>query len=440
MYGRGNKLKNFLVNITKNIYIFSVLSKLFGVLTGFIYTILFTRYLGPELRGNSAVIINLSTLVSVIMGFGVYQVYPRFKKLEGEILEVFTSNIKGMFMLYCILAIPFTLFLPINMDTKISILIFPMTIFIKQLNYIVLVEYPKRRNLSAIILNIIDLLLIGLLLLFTKANYLILISFLLCKEFIYLVIAAQNLGLNFFKIKYRLNNLFQYIKFGFVPMLTLMLMTINYRVDVLMLNGHVSTADIGIYSLGVSLAERIWIIPDALKDTLISRLSKGKTEIEVAKVIRISLLLIIISIVFVVFFGQFIIEILFGKEFYGAYKITVIMLYGVVGMIFYKMVYSYNVVNGYINVNFILLGFAALINVIGNLFLIPIYGIKGAAYTSVISYLLCGISFLIYFKYKSGIKFKELLFIHKADLLSFIILLKEKGKSTNKQGDGRSMS
>ena len=40
-----------------------------------------------------------------------------------------------------------------------------------------------------------------------------------------------------------------------------------------------------------------------------------------------------------------------------------------------KMIYSYNVVNGYKNINFALLGGAALLNIIINLILIPKYGI-----------------------------------------------------------------
>ena len=89
-------------------------------------------------------------------------------------------------------------------------------------------------------------------------------------------------------------------------------------------------------------------------------------------------------------------------------------------MIFYKIVYSYNVVNGYKTVNLILLGIAAIINIVGNLILIPIMGIKGAALTSVISYLICGILFLIYFKEKTNIKLSELIIVQKDDINLFL--------------------
>ena len=63
-------------------------------------------------------------------------------------------------------------------------------------------------------------------------------------------------------------------------------MTLNYRIDILMLDDifHISTAEIGVYSVGVALAEKIWLIPDATKDILMSKLSNGSNSEEVAKV------------------------------------------------------------------------------------------------------------------------------------------------------------
>ena len=406
--------------IINNVYVFSIISKVIGVIGGIVYTILLSRYLGAELRGESVIILNLVSIISVVLGMGVYQAYPRYKKLEGNILEKFLGNITAMFLLYYCISILIVIFIPININAKIAALIIPMTIYIKQLNYIVLVEHPKRRNLASILLNLIDILFVTIAMLTVKSNYFVMVCFLIIKELITLLIALQNLKINIFSIKIRIRELKKYIRYGFIPMLTLLLMTINYRIDVLMLKGQVSISQIGIYSLGVSLSERIWLIPDALKDILISRLSKGKNEYEVAKVIRISLCLCIVSIILVIIFGKPAINLLFGKEFSSSYEITVIMLFGVIGMIFYKIVYSYNVVNGYKTVNLILLGIAAIINIVGNLILIPIMGIKGAALTSVISYLICGILFLIYCKEKTNIKLSELIIVQKDDINLFL--------------------
>jgi O-antigen/teichoic acid export membrane protein len=109
-------------------------------------------------------------------------------------------------------------------------------------------------------------------------------------------------------------------------------------------------AQIGIYSLGALLANRLWMIPDALKDILLSKLTNGRTVKEVAKVTRISFFITILFCITAVIFGKLIIWLLYGDEFSNAYFVTMVLLAGILGMVFYKMVYSYNVVNGYTNV------------------------------------------------------------------------------------------
>ena len=91
------------------------------------------------------------------------------------------------------------------------------------------------------------------------------------------------------------------------------------------------------------------------------------------------------------------------------------MLAGVIGMIFYKMIYSYNISQGKRVINLIFLGTAAIVNIIGNLFLIPLIGMFGAAITSVVSYCVCGICFLVYFRKVSGISIYKLVVIQKED-------------------------
>jgi len=91
-------------------------------------------------------------------------------------------------------------------------------------------------------------------------------------------------------------------------------------------------------------------------------------------------------------------------------------LVGVMGMIFYKMIYSYNISKGKRWVNLLFLGLAALVNVAGNLFAIPKFGIWGAGIVSITSYMLCGICFLIYFWRVSHISLVRLLFVQRADI------------------------
>ncbi|MFR1851726.1 MAG: lipopolysaccharide biosynthesis protein [Clostridium sp.] len=405
-------------NLTNNEYIFSVIAKFIGIFTGIIYTILFSRYFGAELRGQSSVILNYGEMISLVLCLGVYQAYPYFKKeFKKDIYIEYINYIFGLLVLYIIIACILILNIDFDITTKISIILAPILMGIKQLNYVVLIENSKLRNTSNIKLDIFDIVLLAVLMVFTKANLVLCILFLIVKHLVFLFIAISNLQIKISDIRPTLKGIMPYIKYGIVPMLTVILMEINYKVDIIMLDRfYVSTTDIGIYSLGVMLAQKIWIITDALKDILLSKLAKGRTVDEVSKVTRISLFITILIIIGVICFGKPFIVLLYGKEYSGSYLVTLIIMAGVVGMVFYKMVYSYNVVNGHKNINLILLGIAALLNIIVNIVAIPHLGSLGAALASLVSYSICGIAFLMYFCIKTQTPIRNMLLINKNDI------------------------
>lgn len=404
--------------ITNNEYIFSVLAKMISILTGLLYSILFARYLGPELRGESAVILNNAELVSLVLCFGVYQAYPYYRKQSKEgLYEQFINNICGLFFVYIICAAIISATGYLSANSVFAIILAPILMAIKQLNYLVLIENPKVRNTANIKLDIFDIAFLSLLLIFTEADYFKCIMFLFVKQLVFLLIAVKNLNVNIFKIRPTLKGILPYIKYGFVPMITVILMEINYKVDVIMLERfEIPKVDIGIYSLGVMLAQKLWMIPDALKDILLSKLAKGKTATEVARVTRLSFFVTLCTVLGMVVFGKPLIHVMYGKAYTSAYSITIIILAGVLGMVFYKMVYSFNVVNGHKNINLAFLAIAALTNIIVNAVMIPRMGTYGAALASLLSCSTCGLVFLGYFCVHTKTKVLEMVLIQKQDI------------------------
>jgi O-antigen/teichoic acid export membrane protein len=147
-----------------------------------------------------------------------------------------------------------------------------------------------------------------------------------------------------------------------------------------------------------------------------SKLTKGKDVNEVSYVIRICNTACLCVIVGLVLLGQPFINIVFGKEYSGAYHITLILLIGVFFMIYYKMIASYNITIGKQKINTLFLGLSVVANVLANLVLIPVCGIYGAAISSVISYALCSILFIVYFCKNCEVRLTDILFINKQDL------------------------
>lgn len=409
--------KKTIGKLTENAYCFSMLAKCIGVLIGIIHSVLFSRYLGAGLRGEASVITNYAGLISLVLCLGVYQAYPYFKrKTDQDIYREYINYIFGLFCLYVIIGAVLIFTLDLPTDITVVVILIPLLMGIQQLNYVVLIENPKLRNTASIRLDLFDIAFLLVLMVFTKANYFLCIMFLIVKNLVYFGIAVSNLKIKVWTIRPSLKGISSYLKYGIIPMLTVILMEINYRADIIILKHfNVDMAQIGIYSLGVLLANRLWMIPDALKDILLSNLAKGRTVKEVVKITRISFFITILFIISAVIFGKPVIWLLYGNEFSGAYIVTMVLASGILGMVFYKMVYSYNVVNGHIKVNLILLGIAAIINVSLNFILIPLYGIIGAATASFVSYLVCGISFLAYFCIQTKTPALEMLFITRKD-------------------------
>lgn len=405
--------------IFDNDYFFSIIAKFAGVFFALIYSAFYNRYLGTALKGEAAIISNYSSLISALLCFGIYQAYPFYRrKNRGEFYNFF-NNITSLYSIIFAFFLLLGIVLHNAQNLSIAFGMSPILSYIRHINYMVTIEKPKTRNISSIIINLFDLFLIVVFYFFTEASYNNLILILLLQLVFNLGISFSNLRIKRKACSFTLRRIPIYVKFGFIPMITLFLMTINYRIDILMLEKtpSISLSQIGIYSVGVALAEKVWLIPDAIKDILLSKLCNGKSEQEVSRVIRLNLVISLFVIIFVAIISKYFVLLVYGDEYQGADLITVIILVGTIGMIFYKMVYSYNISLGKRFANLLFLGAAALANIIGNIFLIPMWGIYGAALTSVVSYSVCGFLFLFHFHYTSKISFFKILFVQKEDIL-----------------------
>lgn len=430
-------MKERIKRIINNAYVYSVISKVVCVGLGLAYSILFARYYGAQYRGQAAVILNYVSLFDVLLCIGIYQAYPYYKKNtpkeeKDSFRRSFINDCFGLFFLYGIICVVLAIIWPGEVDYKILFLMLPMAFLVKMLNYIVLIDTPKIRNTASMVLYLIDIaLLASLFVIYPHVNIYVCFGFLLIKQIYYTIIAIANLKIGITSIRPRISkNVFKYIRYGWLPMLTVFMMTINYRIDTVMLDRYkdITKAMIGIYALGVGLAEKIWILPDALKDILLSKLANGKDESEVAKICRISLLVTLICIAGIAIIGKPLIWLMYGEEFIDAYGVTLIIVMGGIGMVFYKMIYSYNVINGRRVINLVLLLISAILNVLMNVALIPLMGITGAAIASLMSYLCCGIMFIISFIRYTRISLFKILIIQREDIKLLKSLLKRSKK------------
>ena len=61
-----------LKKIVSNPYTLSVISKVFGVVVGLLFTIFQARYLGAEIKGQVATVNSIVSITSIVFGLGIF--------------------------------------------------------------------------------------------------------------------------------------------------------------------------------------------------------------------------------------------------------------------------------------------------------------------------------------------------------------------------------
>lgn len=417
--------------IVKNPYFFSVISKMFGVLIGFIFTIFQARYLGAEIKGQVTTVTSMVGITGIVCGLGIYLAYPYFKRnSDKDILPVFLKIGVGLLVIYSIISA--VLILSLDLEPKyIAVLILnPLITYDGIISYLTLIESPNKRNATDMAVMFMELVVLVVLWIFAPPTFFLGVFVITIKDIVKAMIFSFWWRKKFFvKTEGFKEQILPIVKFGLFPMLSLLMNTLNYRVDVLMLDGRVEDSEIGVYSIGVLFAERVWLATDAMKGVMVSNITKGKDAAETAYIIRICNTLCLIMILGIVVLGKPFISIVFGEEFEGSYFITLIILLGVFPMNYYKMIDGYNVAVGKQKASFVMLTIGVLCNVIANIFLIPAFGIYGAGFASVISYTLCSTMFIVYFCRTTKLPFSKMLFVGKGEFKKLKELIKSKEKT-----------
>ena len=394
--------------IAKNDYVVAVVCKILGVLLTILYSALSARYLGAALKGEVAYMSGYATIISIILTVGVHQAYPYYRKQSGnaDIKNAFMNSVLFMIFVYYVICGLLSLFFADNQSIMVIMLLSPILAYSRISGYVYLVEAPTKRNVLYLIIEVVQIVYVLFLFLFLKRNLIIGISVMCFVDVVLSICYTSKM-----KIKISIKN----IDLVFLKKL----IAYGYRIDVLMLKEfeNVNFAQIGVYSIGVTLAEKVLLIPEAVKDILLSKLAKGAEDETVAKVMRLCMPICLFTFIGILVLGQPFINILYGSEFKNAYSVTVITMFGVIAIMFYKMITVYNIVNKKQNFNLVVLLSSIAINVVMNILLIPKMNIIGAAIATVISYVYCAIVFLIYFSRRTKIKMCDLILINKSDVM-----------------------
>lgn len=208
-------------------------------------------------------------------------------------------------------------------------------------------------------------------------------------------------------------------KLGIAYALGLLIVNMNYRLDVIIMEQISTNFETGIYSKGSVLTQYLWQIPMLLGTIVFARSANTKDRrvfsLQVCQLLRLSLFFTVIAGIILMLLAKQIILALFGGEFIGSAGVLFWLLPGVVLLTIFKVLNMDISGQGRPLFHAKALVPALLINVLMNILLIPRYGAIGAAFSSTVSYTLGAILFVGHYSKYTGIRISEILMYKKED-------------------------
>ncbi len=181
------------------------------------------------------------------------------------------------------------------------------------------------------------------------------------------------------------------IQFAFLAFMTNLIQFLSYKMDIWFVNYFHGKQLTGIYALGVSLAQMVWLLPSAIQSVLYAFISTHTDrQLIIQRTIKTTRQIAVYAVsagVAGYLLSIYLVPILFGEEFRESVQCIGLLLLGVVPFCLSMAVSGYFAGTGRVRINLYsaILGFVVCLA--ADLLLIPGYGILGAAIASSISYL-----------------------------------------------------
>ncbi|MFT5248452.1 MAG: O-antigen/teichoic acid export membrane protein [bacterium] len=219
----------------------------------------------------------------------------------------------------------------------------------------------------------------------------------------------------FTNLRWSWQKLKEILKFGFPLVLAIWSYEILFIADRFILEGMIGSEQLGIYSLGYQVAQIPIFIAIGIRkiwNPIFYENMKNKSYDTVQKLVKIYLLFVTVMHVSIIFFAKELMLLLVDSRFYGAIPIIGIITAGV---FFSSLLTISNSFLGYekkFKTTSKIASFAAVLNIVLNVVMIPFLGIIGAALATLISYMVYfGIGIYVVRDFDKILKIKKVLVI-----------------------------
>ena len=372
------------------------------------------RFLGPEKFGLLSYALGFVMLFVTIASFGLNEILVReLLQEKTQIKELLSTaffiRVFGFLMMGCIIifALQFT-----NDDkyTHMMITIITLSIFFQSFNVIDCYFQSQVQSKYVVIVQFIQLLITSLIKIFLIINKATLIWF----AIVFLIDQAllAILLLSIFRWKKEWFSVFS-VRWELVTQLFTnawplifsgMMVSIYMKIDLIMIKEMLDTKAVGIYAAAVKLCEVLYFLPVVVMSSLFPAIVEARKKDlivyrkQVFRIYEIMIGATAIVAIITTFLADWIVYILYGSIYQEAATILQIYIWAFVfvslGVVSSKYLVAENL-EIYAMYRSIL---GAIINITLNWYLIPIYGIKGAAFATLITQIFVAYLFLFCFR------------------------------------------
>ncbi|MDT3278988.1 flippase [Shewanella scandinavica] len=400
----------------------SVFEQIFRLLSNFFISILLVRYLGVEDFGVYSYVITISTFYYVFSKFGLNDIVIKYLVEEQDkdnYLRILVSVIKVKLFLCLVLYFAIVIISYIFFEDKtIVFLVLISTVGVLFQSFdVVESHHTASVNIKPIAISkniqLFFSLTLKLLLIYFEFEliYFVLLSSIeiIFLMFLYYFIFKHYNG---FSLHYKIDFLIikKILKQAWPIALASLAMMGYVRLDQIMIFNMLTPKDLGVYAAAAKISESWYFVPTIIAATFFPKVIAASTKSfdeyqhTIVKLVRLEIVIAFTFAMFITIFGDAIISHAYGYEFEDSSFILKTHIWAGIFIAISRVSIKWHINEGF-QIHFLykcIIGF--LINSCLNYFFIPIYGIKGAAVSTVIS------MFIIECLYYSVMKYSRIFF------------------------------
>tara|TARA_B100001996_G_scaffold308471_1_gene249976 strand:- start:430 stop:1653 length:1224 start_codon:yes stop_codon:yes gene_type:complete len=372
------------------------------------------RYLGPEKYGLLSYAMSLVLLFGTIASFGLNEILVREllqdKAQVKELLSTaFFLKIVGILIMGCLII--FTLhFTNDEKYTQLMIAIITIGIFFQSFNVIDCYFQSQVLSKYVVIVQFIQLLITSLIKIFLILNKATLVWFAIVFMIDQALLAILLLSIyrwnkewfSFFSVNWKLAT--QLFKDAWPLIFSGLMVSIYMKIDLIMIKAMLDVRAVGIYVAATKLCEVLYILPVVVMSSLfpaIVEARKNNLIVYRKQVYRIYEIMIggtaIVAII-TMFLADWIVSFSYGSIYQEASAILKIYIWAFVFVSVGVVSSKYLVAENLEIYALYRAALGAIINITLNWYLIPVYGIKGAAFATLITQIFVAYLFLLCFR------------------------------------------